>query len=806
MDYEKLGLFYLGRTVDPTTRQRSDTPLLYEAADLLTHAVIIGMTGSGKTGLGIAVIEEAAIDGVPVLALDVKGDLANLALTFPRLAPEEFAPWVNPDEARARQLSADAFATEEARRWAAGLAEWDQDASRIARLQAAADVAVYTPGSRAGRPLSVLSALDCPPAAILDDPELLAARVQSVARSVLALAGIGSEATTGRETVLVGILLQEAWSRGESLDLAGLISRVQTPTVTRIGVLDLEAFFPAADRFALALRLNALLAAPGFATWLDGEPLDVGRLLYTDEGRPRIAVVSVAHLDDQQRMFVVALLLEQLLAWMRTQRGTTSLRALFYMDELFGYLPPTAQPPSKTPLLTLMKQARAFGLGCVLSTQNPVDLDYKALANAGTWCLGRLQTERDKARVLDGLEGVAAGSSAGLTRSALDAQLSSLEKRVFLLHNVHRPAPQLFQTRWTLSYLRGPLGRDELKRLPQAAHAAPTVPAAALPVSAATSAVAAAAVPAAPARSAATAPAPPPPVLLPPDVPQFTTPGDADEWTPMLLGAARLTYSSATYGIDTTREVVMLTPIADGAVAVDWDDARPAGFTLAALHAGTPTRGTRHAVPAPASRPRNYSDWSKAFLQWAARTQTLDLLQAPAVSLVSGADETERDFRLRVQMASRERRDAALQKVQAKYAPKLAALDDKVRRAEATVARETQQAGDQKLQTAVSIGATLLGAFMGRRAMSASTLGRATTAARGVSRMGREAQDVVRAEASRDAVQQQRDMLAAALEDELAAVQAAHDDAALPFTPLSLKPARGGVDVRLVALVWVPAI
>src|SRR3990172_8052895 len=170
----------------------------------------------------------------------------------------------------------------------------------------------------------------------------------------------------------------------------------------KIGVVDLESFYPAAERTKLSMRLNNLLASPTFASWLEGEPLDVAEMLYTPAGKPRLAIVSIAHLDDAQRMFLVTILLNEGLAWIRTQPGTSSLRAILYMDEVFGFFPPSANPPSKTPMLTLLKQARAYGLGVVLATQNPVDLDYKGLGNAGTWFLGRLQTERDKLRVLYG--------------------------------------------------------------------------------------------------------------------------------------------------------------------------------------------------------------------------------------------------------------------------------------------------------------------------------------------------------------------------------------------------------------------
>jgi DNA helicase HerA-like ATPase len=419
-DFEKLGVFYLGRESDAAGNTLGE-PILYDSRHLLTHALCVGMTGSGKTGLCLSLLEEAAIDGVPAIAIDPKGDLSNLLLTFPNLAPADFRPWIDEDEARRTGVSPDEFAAQQAETWKKGLADWGEDGARIERLRAAADFAIYTPGSRTGLPLSILSSFGAPPEAIRDDGEALADRASTTAMSVLTLAGVAAE-TGGREHTFLSTLLASAWKAGRDLDLAGVIQGVQAPPFQKIGVLDVDAFYPQKDRFTLATRLNSMLASPGFEQWLEGEPLDAGRLLYGPKGKPRVSIVSIAHLDDSRRMFFVSLLLNEIVGWMRRQTGTSSLRAVVYMDEIAGYFPPVANPPTKAPLLTLLKQARAFGVGVVLATQNPVDLDYKALSNTGTWFLGRLQTERDKARVLDGLEGAAPGdgTSAAERRAGSD--------------------------------------------------------------------------------------------------------------------------------------------------------------------------------------------------------------------------------------------------------------------------------------------------------------------------------------------------------------------------------------------------
>ena len=463
-DFEKLGVFYLGRLYDTETRKIQDELLLYDSKDLVTHGVIVGMTGSGKTGLGISLIEEAAIDGVPVIAIDPKGDLGDLMLTFPQLQPDDFRPWINPDDARKKEMTPEQYAAQQAALWGKGLADWGQSGERIQKLRDAAEFAIYTPGSNAGIQVSILKSLSAPDESVLQDGDLMRARVSTTVTSLLGLLGIEADPIQSREHILLSTIFDTAWREGRDMDLATLVHQVQAPPFKKIGILDLESFYSTKDRFALVMALNNLVASPGFRSWLEGEPLDINQILYTPTGKPRVAIFSIAHLGDSERMFFVSLLLNQILGWMRSLPGTTSLRALVYMDEIFGYFPPVGNPSAKLPLLTLLKQARAYGVGILLSTQNPVDLDYKGLSNAGTWFVGRLQTERDKARLLDGLEGVSA-QAGGFDRQATEQIISGLGSRVFLMNSVHEDSPAIFQTRWAMSYLCGPLTRVQIRSL-----------------------------------------------------------------------------------------------------------------------------------------------------------------------------------------------------------------------------------------------------------------------------------------------------------------------------------------------------
>ena len=783
-DFEKLGVFYLGSEIDPQDGSQSPEPLLYSSKDLTTHAVCVGMTGSGKTGLCISLLEEAALDGIPALVVDPKGDIANLLLAFPDLAPADFEPWVDPADAARKGLSVPEHAARTAEAWRKGLADWGQDGERIRRFRDSVDVTVYTPGSEAGLPLSVMKSL-APPAGGSSDATAMRERIAGVVAGLLGLLGIAADPLKSREHILLSSILGAAWSDGRALDLPGLIAAIQKPGFDKVGVFDLETFYPAKDRLELAMAINNLLASPGFGTWLAGEALDIQRLLHTPGGRPRISIISIAHLSDPERMFVVTLLLNELVAWMRAQPGTSSLRALFYMDEIFGYFPPTAMPPSKVPMLTLLKQARAYGVGVVLATQNPVDLDYKGLSNAGTWFIGRLQTERDQARVIDGLLGALAGS--GFDRATLEKLMAGITQRVFLMRNVHDDQPLLFRTRWAMSYLRGPLTLPEIGRLMAPRRH----------VAAAVSAGDAAAAPTPPTAAAVTDRP-----LVPAGIGEVflaARPGKGPiRYRPRIAAVARLHYVDAKSALDAWREVTLVAPFGeDGAPA--WPEAAEA----AALQGGSdPVPGASLAEPpATALREKSYAQWEKSLRAHLYQAFGAQVLRCRELGLTSLPGEAEGDFRARIGHALHERRDEQVDKLRDKYAARIRSLDDQVRRAGERVEREQAQYSQRKLDTIVSVGSSVLGAIFGGRRSAASKAG---TAARSAGRVMNEKGDVDRAGENLDVLRRRRAELEQEIEAEVASLSASLDAAAVDLETVSVAPRKSDVAVGRLLLCWEP--
>jgi hypothetical protein len=792
-NFDKLGVFYLGKRLAPETGEPMSELVLYDSKDLTTHAAIIGMTGSGKTGLGIGLIEEAALDRIPVIAIDPKGDLANLLLTFPDFRGADFEPWVDARAAADSGKSVAEYATAQAQLWERGLAASGQTGDRIRQLKANCDFAVYTPGSTTGTPLAILGEFTAPSAAVRADNDVYSDIIDGTTTSLLGLLDIAADPVSSKEHILIANVLRSCWDRDQSLDLAGLIAALQSPPFDRVGVLDTDTFFPPAKRFELAMQVNNLLAASGFAAWLAGEPLDIDRLLYTASGQPRVSVLSIAHLDDRERMFFVGMLLNAMLGWMRRQSGSSALRAMLYIDEIFGFMPPVANPPSKRPLLTLLKQARAFGLGLVLSTQNPVDLDYKGMSNMGTWFIGRLQTERDQQRVLDGLR--SASGAATLDMAKLPDLLSSLGKRCFLLHNVHEQGPVLFSTRWVMSYLAGPLSRSQLGLL----RRVPT-PAAA-PVEQAVSP-----------RPAAAGAANRPPVLEPGVQQQWSgaarLPRGTEQvvYEPGLLAEVSIHYTNARLKLDMADSFGLVTWLEADDTAPDW--AAADATTIAELRlSGEPAAGARYAPHAPAlGRAASYAGWEKQLRSWLRKERPLRLLKSPALNLTSAPGEAEREFRIRLQQHGNELRDLKVGKLREKYNARVNRLEAQLLRAEQTLEKEAEQATSSKIDTALSIGTAVLGALLGRKRISTTSVSKAGTAARRADSMRKQMGDVKRAEAKVASVEADLEALKAEFDADVAALEDAYDAQQESLEEVLVKARSTNIEVGWLGILWQPRL
>ena len=794
--FEGLGVFYLGRTLDPKSGVRLPGYFLYDSKDLVTHAVCVGMTGSGKSGMCITLLEEAAIDGIPAIIIDPKGDLGNLLLAFPGLSAAEFRPWISEDAARSSGMTPEEFAAAEAERWRRGLAEWGEDGERIQRFKTAADFAIYTPGSTAGLPVSIARSFDAPAPQTRIDPEYLGERISTTASGLLGLLQIEADPLRSREHILLSRILEQEWTSGRNLDLARLIQLIQSPSLQRIGVFDLETFYPGSDRMQLAMMLNNLLAAPGFGTWLEGDPLEIGQLLHTPEGKPRMSVFSIAHLPDSERMFFVTMLLSQILGWMRSQPGTTSLRAILYMDEIFGFFPPVAEPPSKRPLLTLLKQARAYGLGVVLASQNPVDLDYKGLANTGTWFVGRLQTERDRERLLDGLSGATLGGAAG-ERARTGEMLANLPKRSFLVQNAHEDHPSLLETRWALSYLAGPLTRAQVKTLMDTRR----VPAS--PQDQTPTAQPATVTPGPEAELSATVP------QLPAQVRQFYSPGTGPlpsrvKYQPFLYACAKYQIINNALGITLARTVSHTLGLQPNMTAVSWDDSKVLETGIEELARQPVDNATFVPPPTAIFEPRHFGSVQKSYLDFIYRQSQVTLWKSAKFKATSEPGESERDFRIRLQQAARERRDFELDRLRQRYAPKISSIEQRSLRARTRVEQEQAQYNQQKVQTAISVGATILGALMGRKTLGAGTLGRATTATRQASRIARGKDDIDRAREEEALLQGQLDDLNRQVQQEADALAQSFDPQSETLQQVVLRPNKTDILVQQLGILWVP--
>jgi polyhydroxyalkanoate synthesis regulator phasin len=825
------GHFYLGKLFDIVKNQVTGEKLEYDPADLTTHAVVTGMTGSGKTGLCIALMEEAALQGIPAILIDPKGDLTNLLLHFPDLAPQEFQPWLDPDIARRAGKTLEQAAEDAATVWKNKLAEWDISRERILTLKNAAEFAIYTPGSDAGLPISVLASLAAPELEWASNREILSERISSTVTAILGLVGFDNiDPLKSREHILISNIFQNAWSHNQSLDLTELILQTQTPPFDKLGAFPVDTFFPAKDRMGLALQINNILAAPTFDMWRSGDPLEIGPLLFTPEGRPRQSVFYLAHLSDEERMFFVTILFTTIETWMRKQAGSTSLRALLYMDEIFGYLPPSAIPPSKEPLLRMLKQGRAFGLGLVLATQNPVDLDYKALSNAGTWFIGKLQTERDKQRLLDGLESAAPGA---LDRSSIDKLISALGKRIFLMQNVHEKQPVVFETRWTMNFLAGPMTRAQIPALNELAGA--RVPAA-LPIQPQSSAVEGTTRASQPgfneqteefkgaseiSKSPQVLPAqgsttrPPVPAgyaefFLPVNQ-SFTKALAASEkgileeasmtgilYRPVLMTCAQVRFIDRKYGLNTQLVKSALVTSLEKRGPIRWEDFISAIPEETAMDPAPDLQGRFAPLEGPISDARQMTVLQKDFAEWAFRSSKITIRSNPTFGLFATPEVSQAEFMKACAEAARERRDNDLAKVTATFDRQIAIFQDKIAREERELEQDQTELSERKREEFVSGAETvfsLLGGKRSRRISEAMSKHRMTEQSKA---------DVDESEEAIDNYKKQLAQLEQAREQALNDAGSKWGDAVNDITEIPIPAKKADVYINLFGVAWFP--
>ena len=808
---EKLGSFYLGAQYDLKKSLITKNIVNYDARDLTTHAVCFGMTGSGKTGLCIGLLEEAALDKVPAIIIDPKGDITNLLLQFPNLQPQDFKPWINPDDARRKGKTVEEYATYTAELWRNGLEEWGIDSTRIKALQDSADFVIFTPGSDAGIPVSLLSSLAAPKLSFEENSEIIREQIAGTVAALLELAGVNADSVRSREAILLATIFEYFWKKKQDLDLATLISSIQKPPVRKLGVFDVDTFYPEKDRFELAMAFNSLIASPNFQSWLKGESLDIDKLLYDDKGKPRHCIFYLAHLSERERMLFVTLLLEKVLIWVRGQTGTTSLRALLYFDEVFGFMPPVAEPPSKKPLITLLKQARAFGLGCVLVTQNPVDIDYKGLTNTGTWFIGKLQTERDKKRVLDGLQGVA--SQSGIDTKNYSDLISSLSSRVFLYHNVHENMPVVFYTRWAMSYLRGPMTRPQIRQLMINRKELTKTTDSVQTVKVTDSKVTEEAL----LRN---------PPTLSPGIPEVFFPLDLNEnkaknsiiekfgnnisieniqlhYKPTIFGSGTVRFFDRKESIDEQIEKKLIIKDLDHTSFLDWKNAEESKVGNTDLLNNKNQVSDKEAffdlIPELANSQTEFKNLNKDLKDFLYYNSVLKLKINEDLDLIQHPEESERDFKIRLLQRSREKRDAEVDKLKEKYAKTLDKLQTKLSKLEFDLADEEADYNARKREELVGAGESVLSIFMGSRRTS-----RATTIARR-RRMTSKAKRKVD-ETKEDIVRLKEDIVE--LEEELKTaiekIVEKYEKVADDLSVKEVKPRKSDIKINLVALAWKP--
>uniref|UniRef100_UPI0040478AD6 helicase HerA domain-containing protein n=1 Tax=Aliarcobacter sp. TaxID=2321116 RepID=UPI0040478AD6 len=776
IDYENLKLFYIGKEkIDAN----NFAPLIYKNKDLRTHAAIIGMTGSGKTGLGISLLEEAAIDNIPSIIIDPKGDMGNLLLTFPDLKGSDFEPWIEEQDAINNGVSLQEYALNTANLWKNGIEKDFQSVNRIEKLKNSADFTIYTPGSNAGVQISILSSFKAPSNEVLKDEDLLVSIISSTVSSILSLIEEKND-TTSKQSILISSIFMNYFSQGKDLTLEELISLIVTPPFSKIGVFDLETFFSLDDRLKLALKLNTIIANPSFKTWIEGKALDISDLLYDENGKAKVSIFSIAHLNDSQRMFFVSLLLNQMVSWMRRQEGTSSLKALLYMDEIFGYFPPSSNPPSKLPMLTLLKQARSFGVGIILSTQNPVDIDYKGLGNIGTWFIGRLQTKQDKEKVIDGLSSASQGN---LDKNEIMDLLSNLEKRTFIMKNINEEKIKIFQTRWALSYLKGPISKDDIKNLMANKKKLKIKITKNEPIIKVGE------------------------NLLKPILShnitqkyQYRTQNNSYYLQAYLVCSCNIHYLNSTRNIDLEVNETFKIYLDENMQKIDFEEKE----SLKNHHFENKERLNSSYYPLPSfiQNEKELKLIEKEFADYMYRNSKLSIYKNSALKITSKQNETLSDFKIRLQDRLNEKIDDEVEKLQIKFEKTNDLIDNKLSKLYEKLEREEEQATQTTTDTLISIGTSLLGAFFGKSVLNKTNIGKVASSAKGAGKILKERNDIKYVEEDINELLNERENLKHILEKEIEKINTQNISSNYEIEEIFIKPKRSDIYNIKLELLW----
>ncbi len=770
--YEKLGLFYLGQDVDKTTMKATDALTVLKNKNFTTHAAIIGMTGSGKTGLGVSIIEEAAIDNIPSIVIDPKGDMGDLCLTDPDFDPASFEPWVK-DEAEAKGEDVAAYAKKISTQWREGIEGSSQDIARVAKFDKVKKT-IYTPGSSAGVSINIMSSMDRPPEEVMEDSDTFSSYLKSTTVSLLSLVGIVADPLDSKEYILLAQILSKAWLSQEDVSIASIIGKIITPSFDKIGVLPLDDFYGKDDRFKLASKFNALLASPSFSLWLQGDNLDIQKLLYDEKGKAKIAIFSISHLNDDERMFFVTVLLNKYIAWMRRQSGTSALKTLLYMDEIFGFFPPTKNPPSKEPMLLLLKQARAFGVGVILSTQNPVDLDYKGLSNIGTWFIGRLQTSQDIDRVIDGLSGK---TGSLFDKKEIQNILSNLQKRTFFLKSAHLDDIRLFSTRWVLSYLKGPLKRADISALMHAQKEAQDLQkesvGSMLKKSQNYTGI----------------------QTIDDSITQYFEPdiSGQKQYYANLMAKASVHYYDKRRGIDEEKNFTFSLEIDEEDKNIVWEQAVQETFDFEKLPQKAPSGAKYQSLPDAVLDDKGLKSAQKELKNYLYQEMTITLYRSTSPKMESGIEETLSDFTVRVQDRLNDDKELAIEKIKTRYASKEKVLTDRLKRAQERVEKESTDSTGSMINAGIAVISALFGKA------TPTKIGRAFKKS---SDILKERGDVSRAEERVAQIDEDIARVQEEFEDKVDLFEEKYNVENCDIKSFSIKARRSDIDVESCALVW----